>query len=109
MSVENCHSWSLMFGYVEQHKGPNTFIFLIDIGDMEAFGVSIFLENKTKQKHMLGKICRTAAQEASLWLGEHCSNLTMNYLQKQACLETKRNESNCGWKDAWQKGSGGVE
>lgn len=89
---------------MEQHKEPNTFIFLIETGVTEAFGVNDFLtkkknpnnqprKNQTK-KSVLGKIYRTLVHEAALHLGESCSNLNMKYLQKQACLETKRNESN---------------
>lgn len=51
-------------------------------------------KNPNNKKNVLGKIYRTLAHEAALHLGEACSNLNMKYLQKQACLETKRNESN---------------
>lgn len=76
---------------MEQHKGPNTFIFLVEIGDMQAIGINVFI---AKKKKALGKIYTTLAHEADLELRKACSNLTMKYLQKQACLETKRNDSN---------------
>lgn len=67
------------------------FSFLIESGDLQAFGITVLLwggnPNKKTNKNktnMLGKIYKTLAHEADLKLGETCSNLTMKYLQKQA-------------------------